>query len=162
MQLTKLTFFIFSIVLLLTTTAVKATDYYSGGNSDATLITSWFINTDGTGNHPKDFNQNGDTFIIQSGHTMTTSTNWTVKGTLQISEGGKLIATKKITVPSMEVNGTYQHDADNIEMPIATWGANSLCLITGVTDNQLKGDNQAFANLTYDCAGLKKDLTLDA
>jgi hypothetical protein len=162
MQLTKLTFFIFSIVLLLTTTAVKATDYYSGGNSDATNNKSWFTNTDGTGNNPKDFNQSGDTFIIQSGHTMTTSKDWTVKGTLQISEGGKLINTKKITVPSILVNGTYQHDADGITMPAATWGTNSLCLITGVKGTQLTGDNQNFANLTYDCSGLTKDITLDA
>ncbi|HEX5002930.1 MAG TPA: hypothetical protein VFW78_10585 [Bacteroidia bacterium] len=49
--------------------------------------------------------------------------------------------------------GTYVHNVNNVNLPTATWSANSTLKVTGVTTSNLKGMNQDFGNFIYDCAG---------
>jgi hypothetical protein len=98
--------------------------YYSQGNLDATLTTSWNSARDGSGSAPANF-ISGDIFIIQgtgnggtTPHAMTMSQAWTISGggsltKLEIENGAKLTATFLITVPTFQVDngGTYVHNA---------------------------------------------------
>jgi hypothetical protein len=50
--------------------------YYSKASGLApNLLSNWVTNTNGTGNNPPDFGE-GDVFIVQAGHIMTTTANW--------------------------------------------------------------------------------------
>lgn len=103
-------------VMLVTTVAwAWGATYYSAGNQDATVLANWWTNTNGTGSHPTNFTS-GDVFVIQNGHSMTTSAAWTISGTgakLQLSNGGTLTATFVVAVPAFQVDngGTYVHNA---------------------------------------------------
>ena len=74
--------------------ALSPTTYYSTGSVAANTTTNWKTNRDGTGSSPVDFG-GPDTFVIQNGHSMTTSALWTVSGAaskVQIESGGALTA----------------------------------------------------------------------
>ena len=124
-QLAKITFTGFPPGALILNTgevvpasAYTPTSYYSRGNLAPNLTTSWNSNRDGnSGNVPSDFTS-GSIFVIQDGHTMTTSALWSVSGTsskLQIENGGTLNATYAITFSSsttfqIDDGGTYIHN----------------------------------------------------
>lgn len=104
-----------------------ATTYYSIGSVDVTVLTNWKTGMDGTGTSPLYFNTAGDIFIIQNGHSMTTSAAWAVgatsgNGKLQIQNGGKLTATFDITTKvgntfQIDAGGTYEHNvASNLSL----------------------------------------------
>lgn len=95
------------IIILFNGQISSALTYYSGASLDPTVNTSWWTNTNGTGSHPAAFaattlsingqtNQtyystlSGDTYIIQSGHTMLATQYWNVTGTLHVNSGGVL------------------------------------------------------------------------
>ena len=138
-----------------------ATTYYSAGNNAPNLIASWWANNDGTGAHPASFATAGNVYVIQSGHTMTTTGTWTVSGTLstiQINTGGTLVASNAVTATVMTVasGATYQHNQNGGTIPTATWDSNSTLLITGVTNliGDITGFNtQNFGNVTWNCPG---------
>ncbi|MDD4969583.1 MAG: T9SS type A sorting domain-containing protein [Paludibacter sp.] len=135
---------------------VNATNYYSAGNNDPNTNTNWWTGTNGTGSHPANFTTNGNVFIIQNGHTMTTTANWTVSGTsstIQINTGGTLIASNAVTATIMTVasGATYQHNINGGTIPTATWDAASNCNITGVVGNIPTGIDQIFGNFLYNC-----------
>jgi hypothetical protein len=57
----------------------------------------------------------GDVFVVQNGHTMTTSDVWAISGSgskLWIEGGGTLVATNLVAVPAFQVDngGTYIHN----------------------------------------------------
>jgi hypothetical protein len=96
--------------------------YYSRGSLAPNLITSWNSNRDGSsGNVPSDFTS-GSIFVIQNGHTMTTSALWSVSGTsskLQIENEGTLNATYAVTFSSattfqIDNGGTYIHNNNSV------------------------------------------------
>jgi hypothetical protein len=71
-----------------------AVTYYSQGSVDANTPTNWNTIRGGGGTSPANFTGN-DNFVIQNGHSMTTSAAWTVPGALskvQIESGGALTA----------------------------------------------------------------------
>ncbi len=100
---------VYSIIILLISALsamqVSAATYYSGGSLPPNIRTSWWTNTNATGVNPPYFTGN-DTFIVQSGHTMTTTGNWTLSGNgseLLLNSGSSFIqangmAVKKLTV----------------------------------------------------------------
>ena len=95
----KTLLFLFLFVSLVS----NATTYYSAtGGGDATLPVNWWTNNNNTGTHPANFTTAGDIFIVQS--TMTTSTTWTVAGTVQVNSGTFTVS-KNISVMNMTIGG---------------------------------------------------------
>lgn len=95
--------------------ASYATTYYSQGSLDAKTLSSWNDARLGGGASPANFTA-GDIFVVQNGHSMTTSAAFTISGTgnkLQIESGGTLTATFIIAVTTFQVDngGTYIHNA---------------------------------------------------
>jgi hypothetical protein len=91
------------------------TTYYSTGSADVNTLTHWTTAPDGTGSSPAGF-ASGDAFVIQNGHSMTTTAAWTVSGTgnqVQLESGGTLTATWITTTSTFRVEsgGTYVHNA---------------------------------------------------
>ncbi|MDD4992345.1 MAG: T9SS type A sorting domain-containing protein [Paludibacter sp.] len=90
--------------------------YYSTGSVDATVLTNWKTNRDGSGSSPANFTS-GEKFVIQNGHSMTTGSTWSVSGTnskLWIENGGTLTATNAVTLAAattfqIDNGGTYIH-----------------------------------------------------
>ena len=81
-------------VLLLFGQLAQAATYYSQGSLDATSPANWNANPGGGGTAPANFTTAGDVFIVQGGHSMTTSQAWTMgANTLEIANGGTLTAT---------------------------------------------------------------------
>jgi hypothetical protein len=92
--------------------------YYSKGSLAPNLTTSWNSNRNGSsGKTPVNF-KGGATFMIQNGHSMTTSGTWSISGTsskLEIESGGTLNAVDAITLSSgttfqIDNGGTYIHN----------------------------------------------------
>jgi autotransporter-associated beta strand protein len=91
------------------------TTYYSTGSTDVNTSSHWKSGHDGTGTSPADF-ASGDAFVIQNGHSMTTTEGWTLSGTgnaIQIESGGTLTATYITTTAAFKIDngGTYVHNA---------------------------------------------------
>ena len=91
--------------------------YYSQGNLAPNLTTSWGTIREGGGSAPAGFT-GGDVFVIQNGHSMTTSATWSISGTgskLWIENGGALTATSAVTLATattfqIDAGGTYVHN----------------------------------------------------
>jgi len=82
----------------------NATTYYSAtGGGNAASTANWWTNNNNTGTNPANFTTPGDVFIVQS--NMTTSTAWTVAGTIQENSGGTLTATNTVSVMNMTIAG---------------------------------------------------------
>ena len=165
-QLTKITFTGFPAgALILNTGEVVPSSayipiiYYSRGNLAPNLTTSWNSNRDGSsGSTPSDF-ASGSIFVIQNGHTMTTSALWSLSGTnskLQIENGGTLNASYAVTLSPVSTfqidnGGTYIHNnnstvsifsgtenfSENSTIEIRNWvnSSTSIPCITGAWGN---------------------------
>jgi hypothetical protein len=107
---------VFLTLLTFSGSEVQATTtYYSAGSADVNTLTHWTTARNGTGTSPADF-ASGDAFVIQNGHSMTTTAAWTNSGTgneIQIESGGTLTATwiAATTTFRVESGGTYVHNA---------------------------------------------------
>jgi hypothetical protein len=149
----KRMFLLFSLLFLMAQGVWAATYYSSNGNAPNSTA-SWWTTTGGTGSHPSNFTTSGDIFNIQAGHTMTSTANWSVTGTVQIN--GTLVASNTVTIGTMVVNsgGTYQHNINGGAVPTATWDLNSTLLVTGITSSTVTGiTGQSLGNLTWNCTG---------
>ena len=81
------------LMLLSINTVFSQTTYYSQGtNQSPSVLSNWNTAANGSGSPATDFTaDNGDTYIIQSGHSMVTTANWLPEGiTLQIDAGASL------------------------------------------------------------------------
>jgi hypothetical protein len=117
-----------SLSALLFIFVAQATTYYSTDNSAPNETSSWHTNRNGSGSSPYRFTY-GDIFIIQAGHHVTTTSNWTISGsgaTLIIENGAILEADDKVSVPDFQIKGTgtYIHNKDVANFP----GSNSISL----------------------------------
>ena len=63
--------------------------------------------------------------------------------------GGTLTTTTGFFV--INPGATFQHNMDAGALPLATWGANSTCEVTGVVATQPTNLNQTFNNFTWNC-----------
>jgi hypothetical protein len=154
---------------------LNAATYYSTGNVDATVLTNWKTGTDGTGTSPLYFNTAGDVFIIQNGHSMTTSAAWAVgatsgNGKLQIQNGGKLTATFDITTKvgntfQIDAGGTYEHNvANNLSLLFTgteSFDANSNFIVTLCATPFIGIAENGYGNLTFN-NNLSASLSLNA
>ena len=93
--------------------------FYSKGNLSPESLSSWSSSRDGLGSNPTAFNSADNEFVIQNGHTMSTTTSWNFgsNGTsiLKIENGGILQANHQITIAlsdsfKMEGNAKYIHN----------------------------------------------------
>lgn len=116
-----------STLLLLMATALflfaqnparAANTYYSQCTGcDPNTLANWNTNRAGGGISPANF-IGGDIFVIQNGHSMTTSAVWSISGSgskLWIENGGTLTATSAVTLATattFQVDGgaTYVHN----------------------------------------------------
>ena len=90
------------------TSAYLAAYFYSQSSSDPSVLANWNSNPGGGGVTPADFSGVGDTFVVQSGHTMTAAGSWTVSGsgaTVQVQDGS-LVVNNGVTVPNLEVDSS--------------------------------------------------------
>jgi fibronectin-binding autotransporter adhesin len=85
-------------ILLAAAPSALATTYYSKAGGVATTLADWNSDPAGTGSAPGNFSS-GDTFVIQSGHTVSAGW-WTVSGggTVQIDTGGTLALGGAVTL----------------------------------------------------------------
>lgn len=165
----------FTAVVSLFIFNLNAATYYSTGNVDATVLTNWKTGTDGTGTSPLYFNTAGDVFIIQNGHSMTTSAAWAVgatsgNGKLQIQNGGKLTATFDITTKvgntfQIDAGGTYEHKvASNLNLLFTgteSFDANSNFIVTLCATPFIGIAENGYGNLTFN-NNLSASLSLNA
>ena len=108
----------FSILffIVISCTGFSATYYSDSGGGDPNNVNKWWTATNNTGSHPSDFNTSSDIFILQAGHSYTTTNAWSVgssnavtlqvNGTLTI-QTANTIATFTITSGG-QVTGTAQ------------------------------------------------------
>lgn len=93
--------------------------YYSQGSGDPDVFSNWDTDRNGGGSQPTTFRGTDDVFVIQNGHTMTTTNatggatinGWQVVGTdskLQIEAGGTLVADYEVDI--YRSSGTFQID----------------------------------------------------
>lgn len=68
-----------------------ATDYYSIKSGNAADVYTWNSDRNGKGTAPASFNNAEDNFIVQNGSTITTTQNFSCKGSLIIETGGTYI-----------------------------------------------------------------------
>ncbi|MBN8546470.1 MAG: T9SS type A sorting domain-containing protein [Ignavibacteria bacterium] len=119
------------ITLLLFITALLAFDgwaatYYSQGSVAPNTLANWKSTRDGSGSPttPGSFTA-GDIFVIQNGHSMTTSGTWSISGTnskLWIENGGILTIVHTVTLATAT---TFQMDNGsscvvNVALALAT------------------------------------------
>ena len=84
----------------------QASLFYSQSSGDVTQLSSWNTLRNGTGSAPANFSS-GDLFVIQAGHSMTTSAAWVLSGAgnkLQIENGGKLTNTFAVTTEYFQID----------------------------------------------------------
>ncbi len=75
----------------------------------------------------------GGTGVVQDGATLRIGGAF-ANGTLTVQNGG-----------------TYEHARNGDNIPLATWGATSTCLITGVTTTMPGNNAQNFGHFTWNC-----------
>ena len=85
---------------------------------------------------------NGATEQIGTGASFTIASGGTY-----INNGGTVPTTTGLWV----INGTYQHNTNGGNIPLATWNSGSTCNVTGVTTSQPGNLNQSFSNFTWNC-----------
>jgi len=141
------------ILMLFAVSSLQATTYYTWTTGTSpSVVGNWWTANNGTGTHPANFTTSGDVFIIQN--NMTTTTNWTVTGTVQITSGVTLTVTSTgttLTVGSLTIDGGGTLTCSR---PCVVNGASGLANITGTIN--LSGANRAstFVNLTLNAGAV--------
>ncbi len=101
------------------TLTVLLPNYLSQNSGDPNVLSNW---KNSSGISPVNFTSANQTFIIQSGHTMTTVAAWSVSGTntmVEITSGGALTETTAITLSAnttlqVDNGGTLNHNVNSI------------------------------------------------
>lgn len=86
--------------------------YYSMGNLSLNKVASWNSRRDGSGVHPRQLNETRNSFFIQAGHRMISSTGGNLQ-TLVVERGGELKITSPLRLNALQVacGGKVQLDA---------------------------------------------------
>ena len=89
--------------------------YYSMGNLSLNKVASWNSRRDGSGVHPRQLNETRNSFFIQSGHRMISSTGGNLQ-TLVVERGGELKITSPLRLNALQVafgGKVYVDSVDN-------------------------------------------------
>ena len=175
-------------LVLLSGLDAMAETYYSQGSLPVNIASNWNTSAGGGGLTPADFTGT-HTWIIQTGHNMTTTGDWaaggvatvvinggltvssaylvtitgsmTVNGTL--TNAGTYTAASAVTATDgITVNGTYDHNQNGGYVPTATWTGGSLCMVTGWTSAPSLDNSsfdQPFVNFTWNCPNQTVDVS---
>jgi hypothetical protein len=99
--------------------AVITLPFYSQSSGDPAVLANWNTNPSGGGFTPTNFTSPNQYFIVQTGHTMTTTAaNWSVSGVnsrVIINNGAAIVANHAITFSAnttfqIDNGGTYYHN----------------------------------------------------
>lgn len=143
-------------------TYTVSTTFFSTGSVAPNTLTNWKPNRDGSGTSPANFTSNNVTYVIQNGHSMTTSSTWAISGTgtrLQVENGGILTANNAITISTnttfqLDNGSTYNHNhtgayASQILQGIENFHSNSNFVINSTSTTGPGTPTTGFGNLTY-------------
>jgi hypothetical protein len=110
--------------------------FFSVGSADATLLSSWNSERDGSGSTPSAFTLAQQTFRVQNGHAMTASALWTVSGSgsrVVIEAGGRINSGgfNHSILLDLESGAEYnvQHTGYG-SLSVGTWDVNSTIRFT--------------------------------
>jgi hypothetical protein len=85
------------------------TTFYSQNATDLSSLNSWWSSTDGTGSHPSNFTTSGNTFIVQAGHSCSSSANIAFTNTtLTVNGTFTPVAAAVISGGTLNGSGTIQ------------------------------------------------------
>lgn len=152
----------FSLVVLLSILLTTfGNTYYSTSNSSPNSTSNWRTNRNGTGASPSNFNGNNDVFIVQTGHTVTTTGNWNVNGNnakIIIEGNGVLRANHRVSIDIFQVddNGKYIHNDNSSSFPgndDRILAANSTVEIRNWNGSTKLPANLTWGNLVIDMPG---------
>ena len=103
---------LFLITCLFTYLNVSSAIYYSSSTaSNPNSTANWFSNTNNTGTNPANFATVGDVFVIQAGHTYTTTAAWNVTGTVQVAGNLTIGTANSIANLTISSGGTVMGNA---------------------------------------------------
>jgi len=141
--------------------------YYSQGSLAPNLIASWNTNRTGGGLSPTNFTD-GDSFVIQNEHNMTTADAWTVSGTgasIQIENGGILTANHLVSVPTFRINhgGTYNHNVASGTLPGSStrdfFSTSTVVIMNWAGTGAAFPNNTIFGNLTINIVSYSSSIS---
>lgn len=132
--------------------------YFSMGNMALGKLASWNSKRDGTGLTPRSMHDTRNSFFIQSGHRMISSSGSNLQ-TLVIEKGGelKIISPLKLNTMNVACGGVLQNDFENKDyMAFNYFNLNSGALYIHNNKGLLPGYNCSFecgSSITYfDCS----------
>ena len=127
--------------------------FYSQNSGNPGTLSNWNTNPAGGGYSPISFTSNYQTFIIQTGHDMSTTGTWSVSGTntiVQISNNASLTANNAITFSAATTfqidNGGIYNQNHNTNNNIFN-GINTFA--SGSTVNYMMTGAQTVAGISY-------------
>jgi len=139
-------------------------NYYSKGNLAPNVLANWSSTPDGTGAAPASFTL-GTNYIVQIGHSMTTTAIWsfgTTGSILQIQNGGTLQADHIITIATnskfkIDNGGSYIQNvamsiSGNIFAGIEEFGASSNFTYNFAPSGTTAPTSPGYGNLTINTA----------
>ena len=137
-----------------------ATTFYSQGSLPPEVLASWNTSRTGGGTPPTSFTD-GDIFVIQNTHNMSTLTTWSVSGSgskVEIESGGTLTANNAVTLGStttfqIDGGGTYVHNNNSAYGSTIFNGTESFAATSTVilnNSNTTGPSGVTFGNLTID------------
>jgi hypothetical protein len=141
-----------------------STSYYSRISGNPAVLSNWSSLPGGGGTSPTSFTANNQEFIIQNGHTMTTSgTGWTVSGNnskIEIQNGGSLTENSQVTIGSnsgLQINtgGILNHNVNSLSI----FGGTEMFSSGSTVNYGLAGTQtvlqETYGNLTISGSGIK-------
>jgi len=96
-----------------------------------------------------------ETITIRAADSVSVDVAVTITGTLV--DSGKVAEVAALTFGN---GGMYNRASNGGRIPTATWETGSTCLITGVTANSPSNGNQNFYDVTWNCPGQNKNLSI--
>jgi hypothetical protein len=150
--------------------SIQAATYYSQCSCSPNTLANWNTNRAGGGSSPTNFITTGDIFVVQNGHSMTTTATiiFTLgaSGKLQIENGGTLQADHQVTISSgttfqIDNGGNYIHNhtsttTSGIFAGTEAFASNST--FTFKNSANPFSSNVVFGNLTIDYTTLASDI----
>jgi hypothetical protein len=105
------------------TFTVVSTFYSKAAQTNPNSLTNWTSNTDGTGINPPNFTNDNYTFIVQSGHSYTTTAAWNITGASTLRVDGTLTLSHSLVlgtgvsvgdkIGNLTINGTVNADSQH-------------------------------------------------
>jgi poly(3-hydroxybutyrate) depolymerase len=130
--------------------------FYAKALADISLLTSWGMNTDGTGTKPLSFSSDNQIFVINTTVSTSTAINITGSGSkLWVRSGGSLTINNQFSTLNADANATV---TINTSQPV-TFGTMHPASIINFGANVTSIPAFQYGNLTLTGAGTTKNLS---